>query len=134
MHSLCLSISLLRFGFKNRKSSIKLSVSKKLTFQFIQFLQKEGFLKGFKKLTPSTKQLYDVEVFLTSANGKNVIKNIITHSTPNFLKNLDYIGLKNKIAYTRAPLGILLTPKGFMTFSQALENKVGGVHICTLEL
>lgn len=132
MHSLCLSISSLRFGFKNKKSSVKLSASKKLTFQFIQFLQKEGFLKGFRKVAFNEKSRY-LEVFLTSSNGKNVIKNITTYSTPNFLKSLRYKNLKNTVGYTRISLGILLTPKGFMTFSEALKSKIGGIHVCTLE-
>ena len=116
----------IRNGQMRGKESVLMPASR-FRGNVLDVLQREGYIKGFKKLEiANNKNEFKIE--LKYVDGQPVIKSISRVSKP------------GRRVYSRATsipkvmnglgLAILSTPKGVMSDTQARKNNVGGEIIC----
>lgn len=111
-------------GIKN--ITVPFSTLKK---QILAVLKEEGYVAGWKVTVDGVKK--NLFVDLKYYQGKPVIETIKRVSRPALRVYSSY----SEFPMVRGNLGVAIvsTPKGVMTHKQAINEKVGGEIICTVE-
>jgi small subunit ribosomal protein S8 len=117
----------IRNGHQAGKKEVSIPFSN-MKHEIVKILQSEGFLKTYKVEGDSRKDIV-VTLKYTEENAP-VIHEIKRVSRPGCRVYKGYREIKpilNGLA-----VGIISTPKGLMTDSQAREQKMGGEILCTI--
>lgn len=97
--------------------------------ELLLMLTKIGLINGFKYHTNDKKK---VKIYLRYVNNEPTWRYVRFYYK---LSKKKYIKYKNLIKYFKYDQGavlIMFTSKGFMTHTDAIKNKVGGIAFCLL--
>ncbi len=111
-----------------RKREVVSLPTSRMLESIADILNKEGFIDGFEinKKEPQS----EIEVKLKYVNGVPAIRTLNRRSKPGIRKYRGY----REIVKIKSGLGISIysTPKGVMTGSSAVKERVGGEYICDI--
>ena len=100
-------------------------ISSKIVYNFLKFLYKEGFIRGFKK------EKKKIIVYLKYSNNKPVISYIKNISTKNKRVYMSYSDVL-KCSNLKETL-VLLTPQGFFSSKNCFDSDFsGGEVVCKI--